>query len=116
MDLWVALIISIPVSVILAFIGIIITNRHTSKMGKQTTTALRDTTAAMITAAREDGVNCIDKGIQALAEETKTDTEAVMKVIQANGEQTLKAIEKDGVETRKVIADAHHSIKEELGK
>ena len=106
----------IGIPVVLAFIGIYVTNRHTTKMGKQTSESLNVSTFRMIQAAREDGVNCIEKDIEALAKETKTDIAAVVKAIQTSGEQTLKSIEKDGIETRRTITSVHQSIKEELGK
>ena len=107
-------IILIPLA--LAFIGIYVTNRTAFKIGKETANAVTKAAGEMIRAAREDGVNCIEKDIEALAKETKTDVEAVVKAIQASGEQTLKSIEKDGAETRQTIIKVHQSIKDELGK
>jgi len=57
----------------------------------------------MIQAAREDGINCIEKDIEALAQKTTEDTGATVKAIQKNGEQVLKAIEANGKQTREAI-------------
>ncbi len=111
---------AIVLSVSIAVVGIFFTNRHTTKittkMGKETSESISKSTNKMIQAARKDGVNCIEKDIVALANETKTDTELVMKAIRATGEETLKSIEKDGEETRQSIMRVHESIKGELGK
>ena len=103
----------IAIPLLLAFVGIYLTNRSTNKAGERTAKAITTSTAELIQAARVNGVNCIEKAIAAEATASRQDTEEMIKAIQANGEQTLKAISANGKATRETLVALKTIVAEE---
>lgn len=96
-------VLGIVISVALAFVGIYLTNRGTAKIGKETAESITKIAGEMIKAERENGVKCIEKDLQQLAEDTQKGIKAIVEAMLVNGEQVRKSIEADGKQTREAI-------------